>query len=306
MARSTLALLALLGLALSAPAASANPARAAFATPPPSGLRHQVNVIGEDSRRPLQAAEQQSLRGVVQLLVEDGASTAWFVGDCQTMVATYHGIYDNEGMPYSDRAAFVIGGEVLPFHLSEVEITAGLSGPYRTVRRMHLDYVILQLPSALPDCGAIDYRTVSGDEVAALNGAIAMVGFHGDAELHQPLLQSECPAYRDRTTLFLAGFHGFETDHVLFHGCDTVGGSSGSPIFITQDGVPTAVGLNSASVSLDSANLKRRHRKTKQIPERVAHQNPNLAIWFHPCAAIVRDLDRILGRPAGDCADATN
>ncbi len=287
-------------LIAAAPAAVAQPAR--VAPPEPAvGLRQHVNMIGADDRRPLQPIERQKLRGVVRLLFENAGSTAWFVGNCRTVVATYHGVFDNAGAPWSERAAIVVDGELREFRFSDVAVTAGIDGGLRTARRMHLDYAILELPWSVPGCGPIDYRTVAAADVAALNGAISMVGFHGDHE-DGALLQADCPAYRGPTTLFLADFHGLELDHSLFHGCDTVGGSSGAPLLVTENGISRAVGLNVASVNLDRANLKRRHRKTKQIPDKVAHQNPNLAVWFHPCAAIVRDLDRVLGRPAGDCA----
>ncbi len=118
---------------------------------------------------------------------------------------------------------------------------------------------------------------------ASQNKQIFMLGYHGDDQMAYQRLSANCTIYSPRNTKFLppsARRQYSRRRPVIPHNCDTVTGSSGSPIFMTTKEGPVVVGINRGSFRYSRYSVRRNMRTGRNVgrPKLIFRSEMNMAV----------------------------
>lgn len=239
----------------------------AFANPAPKSVSHghtrltPVAVFGKDERHPAGPAYRALAEKIGLLLnTRSGAMCTAFCVSPDMIATASHCLFGTAETPEPDLASFQFTVGVEPelrtsalagnrIGTTSQNVTSGtrrlaVAPPIEAVK----DWALARLDLPLCRTGGIALSTKAEKETAGLGAQrrVYELAFHRD--LHPDTLMVSGPCGLART------FPGasretiaedfLNSSRVLFHDCDTAGGSSGSPLLIDGEDGPEVIGIN--------------------------------------------------------------
>jgi V8-like Glu-specific endopeptidase len=202
------------------------------------------SILGQDERVRILDTDQDPWRMICQLSIhgEDGSAvgTGWFAGP-RTIITAGHCVFDAQigGWPQRIVVRAGLDREEQPF--ADLEATR-----FSTTRRWHED----RDPDY--DYGAI-HLGPEADAVTSQTGWFSIAAFNDAALDEQRINVSGYPGDKggppsDAFWATEQWFHAKQivrvTPRRLFYDVDTIGGQSGAPAWIDEDGSPCVVGIH--------------------------------------------------------------
>jgi protease YdgD len=273
----------------------------AFITFPDASL---AAVFGSDERRPLTVAEA-SLEAQIGTLVsqENGAYCTAFCIAPDMIATASHCLYGTAATPPPQLKDLVFKTAAADASMSPTPLagraTAAqsqnvISGTTRLAVVPPIgaasDWAVARLDAPACKAGGITLseRPAADIRAAADKGEIYQIAVHADLPTSNLYYGGPCAV---RTSFPSAGDRIIsrdfaDPDAILFHTCDTAGGSSGSPLLINTPAGPEVVGINVGTYVLSGGVTTSQNGRLTTASEAIA----NTAIEISAIAGAVQEL----------------
>ncbi len=166
----------------------------------------------------------------------------------------------------------------------------------KTFRSNSHDWAFAKLASPICKQRALKLKDIPVRKLrkASREKKIFMMGFHGDDEMAYQRLSANCRIYSPRSTRYLppsARRQYSRRRPVIPHNCDSVTGSSGSPILMSTNKGPIVVGINRGSFRYSKYSVLRNTRTGRTVgrPKLVFRSEMNMAVHTR---AFLKGLER--------------